>query len=147
MNQAMFTKVFIDDNDKTTAELREPFDVLLSKDTAATANRYLEAAQRQPDALDRELQAMYNEWVEEKNRALLGAAVGVVKTTTPQLKPRGLSIELLVGVEGLEPPTLSRPERTGYRAGVGDITILADDRRAARWSRSPKRCRYRHVVG
>ena len=51
---------------------------------------------------------MYYEWVAERQESLVGATtVSVEKAKTPQSKPRGLSIDLLVGVEGLEPPTLS----------------------------------------
>ena len=107
MNQAMFVKVFIDNDDKITVELREPFDVLLSNETSERSLRYVKAARSEPDALDRELQAMYSEWVAERQACLVGAAVGVEKAKTPQSKPRGLSIDLLVGAEGLEPPTPS----------------------------------------
>ena len=101
MNQAMFVKVYIDNDDKITVELREPFDVLLSHETSERSLRYVKAAQNEPDALDRDFQAMYTEWVAERQESLVGAAVGIEKAKTPQSKPRGLSIDLLVGVEVL----------------------------------------------
>ena len=107
MNQSMFTKVFIDNEEHLTVELKEPFDVLLSKQTTATSRRYRKAAEKAPEELDRELQALYEEWSEERKLHLAGMGMGVEKAKTPQSKPRGLSIDLLVGVEGLEPPTLS----------------------------------------
>ena len=77
MNQAMFVKVYIDNDDKVTVELREPFDVLLSHETSERSLRYVKAAQNEPDALDRELQAMYTEWIVERQESLVGAAAGI----------------------------------------------------------------------
>ena len=99
INQALFEKVFIDNDEMITVELREPFDVLLSRDTASTSQRYVEAAEHEPDALDRELQALYDEWVAQRQKVLVGAGAAE-KEKTPQTNLRGLSIDLLVGVEG-----------------------------------------------
>jgi hypothetical protein len=56
-----------------------------------------------PGFIERELQAPYEEWTEE--RALVTTGVG--NEQTPTLSHRGLKYDILVGAEGLEPPTSS----------------------------------------
>ncbi len=103
MNQAIFKKIYVDDEGGVTSEFSEPFELLLSSEVIEAARNHAQVLDADPDFIERELEALYEEWSEE--RELVGAGVG--NEQTPTLPRRGLKYDILVGVEGLEPPTFS----------------------------------------
>ena len=103
MNQAIFKKIYVDDEGGVTSEFSEPFELLLSSEVIEAARDHAQVLDADPEYIERELEALYREWSEE--RELVGAGVG--NEQTPTLPRRGLKYDILVGAEGLEPPTSS----------------------------------------
>ena len=103
MTQAIFTKIYVDDEGGVTSEFSEPFERLLSSGVIEAARDHARVLDADPDFIERELEALFEEWGEE--RVLVGAGVG--NEQTPTLPRRGLKYDILVGAEGLEPPTSS----------------------------------------
>ncbi|MCP3998456.1 MAG: hypothetical protein GY722_25825 [bacterium] len=103
MSQAIYKKIYVDDEGGVTSEFSEPFELLLSSEVIEAARDQAQVLDADPDFIERELEALYQEWTEE--RELVSAGVGTEQT--PTLPRRGLKYDTLVGVEGLEPPTPS----------------------------------------
>ena len=103
MNQAIFKKIYVDDEGGVTSEFSEPFELLLSSEVIEAARDHAQVLDADPDFIERQLEALHREWSEEPE--LVGAGVG--NEQTPTLPRRGLKYDILVGVEGLEPPTPS----------------------------------------
>ena len=79
----------------------QPFELLLSSEVIEAARDHAQVLDADPDFIERELEALYEEWSEE--RELVGAGVG--NEQTPTLPRRGLKYDILVGRKGLEPLT------------------------------------------
>jgi site-specific DNA recombinase len=100
MNQAIFAKLYVHENGRISSELAEPFNILLSSTVATFATRVARAddgAGLSGDTIDLAWEQLSSEWsaeVEMKNPRHI-ACVG------------GSRVNLMVGDEGLEPPTLS----------------------------------------
>ena len=103
MNQSIFKKINVDDEGGVTSEFSEPFELLLSEEVVEAARDHAEVREAEPSFIEQQLNKLAAEWRQEKE--LVGAAAGNYKT--PPQKRRGLNYDILVGVEGLEPPTLS----------------------------------------
>ena len=99
LNQAIFTKLFVHEDGRISSELAEPFITLLSSEVAHVARMRAVAT---PDAspedwIDMAWRELSVEWSRSQER-----------TNPPDTDgAEGLRVILMVGVEGLEPPTLS----------------------------------------
>jgi hypothetical protein len=96
LNQALFTRIRIEDDGDVEGDLAEPFKTLLSPAVKALVQSEA-GAPTEPDWQAWEVS--FNEDTHEEN------PVGVGETKRPQ-RGRGLNYELLVGREGFEPSTL-----------------------------------------
>jgi len=98
LNQGIFKKVFLHEDGRISSQLAEPFSTLLSAEVKhiAAVPKELRSAGGPEDWIDcawRELSAVW-------------AAHGVETTNPPDDDRReGLRVNVLVGAEGLEPPT------------------------------------------
>ena len=72
MNQAIFKKIYVDDEGGVTSEFSEPFELLLSSEVIEAARDHAQVLDADPDFIERELEALYEEWSEE--RELVGKA-------------------------------------------------------------------------
>jgi site-specific DNA recombinase len=94
LNQALFTRIRIEDDGDVEGELAEPFRMLLSPAVKALIQSECEAP-TEPDWQAWEVS--FNEDTHEENPVDVGG------TRRPQ-RGRGLNYELLVGAGGFEPP-------------------------------------------
>ena len=98
MNQAIFAKLYVHEDGRISSELAEPFNILLSSTVANFATRVAKAnddAQMSGDTIDLAWEQLSAEWAAE------------AETTNPRRTAcvGGSRVNLLVGAEGLEPPT------------------------------------------
>lgn len=140
MDQAIFKKVYVDDGVGVTSEFSEPFELLLSSEVIEAARNHAQVLDTDPDFIERELEALYREWSED--RGLVGAAVG--NEQTPTLPRRVLNYDSLVDLKGrLQNPPQLRLSPTdiddhveAYQAGA-TICQLAANHGTPWRSRSP----------
>jgi site-specific DNA recombinase len=102
LNQGIFEKIYIRHHNEPDHEFAEPFDLLLGEDVQRAATLRHLASKRQSDEIDQAWARLSMQWrVDEKSML-----VGVV-TKNPHVNEcrEGLKGVLLVGAEGLEPPT------------------------------------------
>ena len=96
MNQSIFTRFEVDNlaGGTVTSEFAEPFDLLLSDEVTEAAEQHVVYLRENPNYVEQQIAELYREWEGETE-----------KQETPPLMRRGLSKTILVGHEGLEPPT------------------------------------------
>ena len=106
MNQALFTKVYVNEHGIAAVELRELFQLLLHPDVVAAAQWHHSLLEPQENETTYDfLDQLFADLVDSERRELVSVGAGNAKT--PPIERRGLNKDHLVGVEGLEPPTLS----------------------------------------
>ena len=110
LNQAIFKRIFIDDDHNIISELTEPFQTLLSIEVSIPAQiRAAELTGARTDEIDGLWQQLTRNHRSGPAEPALAAISGGSWSSKPRSgEPlRGLKYETLVGDEGLEPPTLS----------------------------------------
>jgi DNA invertase Pin-like site-specific DNA recombinase len=101
-NQAFFKRLLIDDNYNVTGELAEPFETLLSEELRQAAARKAEADLT--TAVDEAFRERDRQETPRSELALAGVTA-TPATQATMLAAQGLKEKMMVGVEGLEPPT------------------------------------------
>jgi site-specific DNA recombinase len=107
MNQGIFDKIYVKDDEEPRHEFAEPFDLLLSDEVVRSAAAQHLATRRTittTDAVDQAWAVLSARWSKEESRDLVGAGI---KNPRGNECREGLNNALLVGAEGLEPPTSS----------------------------------------
>jgi site-specific DNA recombinase len=115
LNQAIFEKLYVNEDGEILHDYAEPFDLLLSEPILTTVNGRFDATEltnAESEAFDLIWERLSAQWsAEEAGRAVRASAWGEPadnKRTPDNLAVVGGSnMTLLVGAEGLEPPTLS----------------------------------------
>ncbi|MCU1392035.1 MAG: recombinase family protein [Ilumatobacteraceae bacterium] len=100
MNQAIFSKLYVHEDGRISSELAEPFNILLSSTVADFATRVAKAddgAGPSSDTIDHAWEQLSAEWTAEAE----------MKNPRRTACVGGSRVNLLVGAEGLEPPTSS----------------------------------------
>ncbi len=97
MNQAIFTKIYVRDNDDVRSEFAEPFEILLSDEVADATTASMELA-------DTEIEARWSAIARTAETEATQDEAAVLDTTHPRQR-RGLKYDTLVGPAGLEPAT------------------------------------------
>ena len=104
MNQGIFDKIYVKDDEEPRHEFAEPFDVLLSEEVLRSAAAQHLATKRTTttDAVDEAWAVLSARWSMERDGDLVGAGI---KNPRGNECREGLNDDLLVGAEGFEPPT------------------------------------------
>jgi site-specific DNA recombinase len=99
LNQALFTRIKIDDQGEVTAELAEPFNILLSPEV-----RGLAKARRTSETPAERHQPNWDAWERSFNEEGAHDLVGASGTSRRPSGGRGLTYDTLVAPGGVEPP-------------------------------------------
>lgn len=104
MNQAIFERLYVHADETLEHVYQRPFALLLGDELPrAATERHLLTAQQSAD-IDEEWRQLAAKWADPFEPALQGAVMKDPQTDDPA---GGLNLTLLVGAEGLEPPTPS----------------------------------------
>ncbi len=66
MKQAIFKKIYVDDEGGVTSEFNDPFKLLLSSEVLEAARDHAKVLDADRDLTERELEALYRAWSEER---------------------------------------------------------------------------------